>query len=270
MSITKNYNFDIDTKRYLNRVNTYRLLNGLPNITSSDALDIDNFIIGLKDLQLWGRGEIWLMSSKYNVGAGQVVSSLSNSTKIGLSVGGTTWQTDGIRSTGVGAPPPYIQLQNTKKTNYFTRNIIHIFIRDAFTTDDVYLLTCNYSHNFAGSGGGFFSAPVLQWGVSLDRTQLIQSISGGQRTCISTVLAFDQVHSFKNGTSKNTATRVPFPITDTNSIRCMAMQGGSLTNRGLNGVMSLAADFDHALSDTDQLGFYNLCKQTIGKDLGLP
>lgn len=270
MSVTKNYNFDIDTKRYLNRVNTYRLLNGLPNIAMIDAVDIDNFIVGLKDLGLWGKGEIWLMSSKYNVGAGQVVSSLSDSTKIGLTVGGPTWQTDGIRSTGVGSPPPYIQLQNTKKTNYFTRNIIHIFIRDALTTDDVYLLTCNYSHNFAGSGSGFLSGTTLQWGVSLDRTSLTQSMSAGQRTCISTVLAFDQVSSFKNGASKTTGTRVPFAITDTNSIRCMAMQGGTLTNRGLNGVMSLAADFDHALNDPTQLGFYNLCKQTIGKDLALP
>jgi hypothetical protein len=42
MPTTRKYTFDVDTKRYLNTVNTYRLLNGLPNIANADAVDIDN------------------------------------------------------------------------------------------------------------------------------------------------------------------------------------------------------------------------------------
>jgi hypothetical protein len=52
MPTPRQYQFDVDTKRYLNRVNTYRLLNGLADIQKSDAVDIDNFVIGLKDLSL--------------------------------------------------------------------------------------------------------------------------------------------------------------------------------------------------------------------------
>lgn len=271
MPIPRQYTLDIDTKRYLNRVNTYRLLNGLPNIANSDAVDIDNFVIGLKDLGIWSSGEIWLMSNRYNVGAGQNICSLFDSKKTGIAVGNIVWEIDGIKSTGLGNPPPYIQLLNTKKTNYFTRNIISIFMRNALTLEEAYLLTSNYNLGFASpSGEGFFFSTLFQWGVSLNRTSLSQTVNNNQRVCLSSALNFNQAYSFRNGASKNTTTRVAFPIADTNNIRCMAMQGGGLNDRGLNGTMSLAADFDKALDDSTQLSFYNLCKATIGKTLGLP
>ena len=80
MSTTRTYQFDVDTKRYLNRVNTYRSLNGLPNIQKSDAADIDNFVIGLKDLGVWTKTTFWLLSQKYNTRGSQV-----------LSIGGVIW-----------------------------------------------------------------------------------------------------------------------------------------------------------------------------------
>ena len=69
MSTTRTYQFDVDTKRYLNRVNTYRSLNGLPNIQKSDAADIDNFVIGLKDLGVWQNIICWLFDTNYGTSA---------------------------------------------------------------------------------------------------------------------------------------------------------------------------------------------------------
>jgi hypothetical protein len=66
MPTERKYTFDVDTKRYLNIVNTYRLAAGLSDIANSDAVDIDNFVIGLKDLGVWNDMLIWLYSSKYN------------------------------------------------------------------------------------------------------------------------------------------------------------------------------------------------------------
>lgn len=87
MPTPRQYQFDIDTKRYLNRVNTYRSLNGLPDIQKSDAADMDNFVIGLKDLGVWPKTTFWLLSQKYNTGGPQV-----------LSMGGVIW--DGVVALG--------------------------------------------------------------------------------------------------------------------------------------------------------------------------
>jgi hypothetical protein len=66
MPTERKYTFDVDTKRYLNIVNTYRLVSGLSDIANTDAVDIDNFVIGLKDLGVWNDMMIWLYSNKYN------------------------------------------------------------------------------------------------------------------------------------------------------------------------------------------------------------
>jgi hypothetical protein len=66
MPTERKYTFDVDTKRYLNIVNTYRMASGLSDISNSDAVDIDNFVIGLKDLGVWNDMMIWLYSNKYN------------------------------------------------------------------------------------------------------------------------------------------------------------------------------------------------------------
>lgn len=66
MPTERKYTFDVDTKRYLNIVNTYRMASGLSDISNSDAIDIDNFVIGLKDLGVWNDMMIWLYSNKYN------------------------------------------------------------------------------------------------------------------------------------------------------------------------------------------------------------
>ena len=97
MSTPRTYQFDVDTKRYLNRVNTYRSLNGLANIQKSDAADIDNFVIGLKDLGVWNYIiDFWLLIPEHSLGTSSLVlgglgrlnGSLSNS---------PTWGTNGIR-----------------------------------------------------------------------------------------------------------------------------------------------------------------------------
>ena len=104
MSTTRQYQFDVDTKRYLNRVNTYRSLNGLPNIQKSDAADIDNFVIGLKDLGIWSNTLCFLTRSTQNVGIGNVFYPIGG--RAGNNVGGiftqagagtSTWTVSGIK-----------------------------------------------------------------------------------------------------------------------------------------------------------------------------
>lgn len=101
MPTTRKYTFDIDTKRYLNRVNTYRQLNGLPNIANSDAVDIDNFVIGLKDLGIWHNSVCFLMRSQHNIGVGSTINSLGGENNInGTLVNSPTWGLSGITFSG--------------------------------------------------------------------------------------------------------------------------------------------------------------------------
>jgi hypothetical protein len=70
MPTLRTFSLDVDTKKYLNRVNVYRALNGLSNIRPEDAADIDNFVVGLKDLGVWGNTLCFLLRSTQNIGVG--------------------------------------------------------------------------------------------------------------------------------------------------------------------------------------------------------
>ena len=99
MPINRTYSFDIDTKKYLNRVNTYRGLNGLSNITMAAAVDIDNFVVGLKDLGVWMNSLFWSMRSQYNIGTGSTVLSLGGLGIKNGTISNTstmTWSTSGL------------------------------------------------------------------------------------------------------------------------------------------------------------------------------
>jgi hypothetical protein len=99
MPTPRQYQFDIDTKRYLNRVNTYRSLIGLSPITNSDAVDIDNFIIGLKDLGLWYNIICYPFRSIHNIGSGATALSLGGGQQVGADatlINAATWSNEGV------------------------------------------------------------------------------------------------------------------------------------------------------------------------------
>lgn len=78
MPTARTFQLDIDTKRYCNRVNIFRLLNGVGPLLPPDVTDIDNFVVGLKDLGVWTNTVCWLMGSRYNVGVGTTALSMNN------------------------------------------------------------------------------------------------------------------------------------------------------------------------------------------------
>jgi hypothetical protein len=99
----KTYCFDIDTKKYLNRVNTFRGLNGLSNIAMADSIDIDNFVVGLKDLGIWHVCSFWMLRSQHNIGTGSTA--LFNGGSFGgcnlTMFNSMTWSVSGIVKSGL-------------------------------------------------------------------------------------------------------------------------------------------------------------------------
>jgi len=118
MPTTRKYTFDIDTKRYLNRVNAYRQLNGLDKIANADAVDIDNFIIGLKDLGVWHSSTFWIMNSNYNVGAGSIILPIGGWFKYDAPItNSATWSVSGIYHGGTAGG---VTIRNVPSINNFS------------------------------------------------------------------------------------------------------------------------------------------------------
>lgn len=263
---TKTYGLQQETRQYLRGLYAYgRELRG------GDIADIDEFINGCKNIDVWNGSKFWLFRNMYNMGTGSTVVCLNgDSSYNGVLVNSPTWENKGIRSTATGSPPPHIQLGNTKKVRYSSRNLVYMYICEANSVDNAFLMTCNYDLSLGSSPGeGYFGASsYMQWGRSLVYKSVSQSLSLNVPYFLSVGLQGSIALSYKNGVSKMTASPVSVPLTDTNSIRCMAMQGGSLEERGLNGVMSFVMDSNRNFSDIQQRNLYLLYKTTIGKGLG--
>jgi len=93
---TKSYGLQNETRQYLRRLYAYgRELN------LSDVSDIDNFIKGLKQLNLWQTSICFLMRSQHNIGTGNTILSLGGEQNInGTLVNSPTWGLSGITFSG--------------------------------------------------------------------------------------------------------------------------------------------------------------------------
>ena len=283
MPTTRQYTFDIDTKRYLNRVNTYRLLNGLPNITNGDAVDIDNFIIGLKDLGLWNAMVCWLLRSQHNIGASTTVlslGSLGGSNSDGIMANSPTWSLSGITFGGT--------VVNAAKIN------LPISLKDQISYNGSIFGCLNYragiieDNNFAiflcadSDGDPTFPSILVNQQtsqgvvpvVTRNSTRYFQSTRGGAfSTGFSTVAGNFEINAQSNyrngvliGRESNLGTINP-------ASRPIAA-GGCFIGRGnyVTGDVTVPISLVTAkiLTNSEMTSLHNLYKATVGKGLGLP
>jgi hypothetical protein len=96
MPTNRTFQLDVDTKRYIARVNTHRKINGINPLLPPDIADIDNFVVGLKDLGVWQNISCWPMRSIHNVGSGSSVICLGGKPFNGNLVASPIWSTTGI------------------------------------------------------------------------------------------------------------------------------------------------------------------------------
>ena len=239
MPTTRKYTFDIDTKRYLNRVNTYRQLNGLPNIAIADAVDIDNFVIGLKDLGLWVDSYIWLLMSQYNVAAGTSLVGLNVNTPTGTLVNSPTWSTSGVV--------------------FLNSSAQRIDIPVTFSFGDTYTLFASAKlTNIAAT-----NLTVLSFGNN--RGGLIGVSSNGSTLLRNNQWAVDtsSVFGALNGDYRmSSATRLP-------TIGSFHISGTTYSGP-FNGNIHIAFMLKRSITASAQSSLHNLYKNTVGKNLGLP
>jgi hypothetical protein len=272
MPTTRKYTFDVDTKRYLNRVNTYRQLNGLANIANTDAVDIDNFIIGLKDLELWADSYIWLLMSQYNVAAGVSLVGLNGNTPTGTLVNSPIWSSNGIVFLNSAAQridipvtfsfgDTYTLFTSAKLTNIAATNLTVL--------------------SFGNSRGGLI-------GVSSNGSTLLRNNQWAVDTSSVGAQTSNAVITTNNFTSTITANSTSLTHY-ANTTGFGALNGnyrmsstatlptiGSLHISGttysgpFNGNIHIAFILKRSIPASAQSSLYNLYKATIGKGLGLP
>lgn len=284
MPIIRQYTFDVDTKRYLNRVNTYRSLSGLPGITNGDAVDIDNFIIGLKDLGLWNAMVCWPLRSQHNIGAGTTVlslGSLGRSNCDGTMVNSPTWSLSGVTFGGTVANnaritlPLDIRFQISYSASIFgcinyqagviEDNNFNLFLNsDSVDGDPTFP---NISINLQASQG---VVPA----VTRNSTRYFQATRGGAFSAgFSTVAGNFETNAqsnYRNGTliarESNLGTMNP-AVRPISINQCLIGRGNYVTGGVTCSISLITAK---VLSNAEMTSLHNLYKTTIGKGLGLP
>ena len=97
----RSYGLQNETRQYLQRLYAYGR-----ELAPTDVADIDNFVKGLKQLNLWQNMICYPMRSIHNIGTGSTVLSLGGGQQVGADatlLNAATWSVDGIiRSTASG------------------------------------------------------------------------------------------------------------------------------------------------------------------------
>ena len=272
MSITRKYTFDVDTKRYLNRVNIYRLLNGLDKVANIDAADIDNFIIGLKDLELWSDSYIWLLKSQYNVAAGTSLIGLNGNTPNGTLVNSPTWSTDGVVFLNSSAQRIDIPVTFSFGDAY----TIFASAKLTNTTADG-LAVLGFGNNRGGvitvSSNGSTLLRNVQWNVNQGSFGAVTS---------SAVITTNNFSSTITGNSTSTINYANTTVFTTSNGDFRISRAATLPTIGafndsgtsytgpFNGNIHIAFMLKRSITASEQSSLYSLYKTTIGKTLGLP
>jgi hypothetical protein len=121
---SKSYGLQNETRQYLRRLYAYNR-----ELNPTDVADIDNFIKGLKQLNLWQNIVCWMMSSQYNIGSGSVLLSLGGFGRYdGSMFNSPVWSNRGIIFNGTSH---YIEFTNPIRS----RNIDNIGLFSAIDSD---------------------------------------------------------------------------------------------------------------------------------------
>ena len=261
----KYYKLDRDTKAYLKRM----AVDGIK--TPADIYSVNDFVVGLKDLNLWGNVILWPLRANQNAGTGLTAYSLGGlGTYDGTLVNGPTWQANGvnfIRANNTHITTP-LNVQNLRRftalvvANQTTHSNLDVLIAawGTTTTENYFLMrkggaTGNALSTFVRSAGSARS--VNTGGFSLRVFFMYGWGTQGANT-VATI----------NGTAGNSLAFVP---DQTGSSTLVFGILHPPNNEPFNGSMASVIFFkDDELSTAQQLSVYTLYKNTLGKGLALP
>jgi len=282
---SKSYGLQTETRQYLRRLYAYgRELN------LSDVADIDNFIKGLKQLNLLQNVIVYPLRSQHNIGSTSTVLSFGGIGKFdGITQNSPTWGSSGINFTAANSQ--YIRIPNflnspvvagfsmiclhqpdftttgrallgndgaTATTRGIRINVQnHSYVTGTGVASNLYLTFPSTSNDVSNSGGGGVSN-YNSAAMHVNYVSFGESLTTGLASSINT-------------TTSNTTKLLPFFSNTTfPTMGIGARNGQTGTGDFFQGIISLMIISNRFISSAEYLNIYNLIKTTIGKGLGLP
>ena len=259
--------WDSDASTYFTRVG---MTSDVEPVLSNKYF-VNSFIQRMKSTGLFAKlNDVWLMKQSFNNkgGASTIVYPILHSSGFnGTMTGGPTWDATGVRSTGTGSPPPYVQLAGTQRSAYSQRTIVASLTVDQVAVGgNVYATSSTYDFQADSTGEGFRLGDIIGWGNKDVFATVSQPVLGtAAEHMLTTTIKDSEVTSYMDGSAKLRTSITSTSITDSSTIRLMADQSATLTDRGLNGTMAFFADFNLALTETEVGNLYTIYSETIGQ-----
>lgn len=274
-----------ETKQYIKRLATFNR-----KLNSSDVADIDNFIKGLKQLNLLQNIIVYPLRSQHNIGSGANVLSFGGIGRFdGLSINSPSWGLSGINFTA--ASSQYIRIPNFLNNPVVTGFSMICLHQPDFTTTGRALLgndgtttttrgmrinVQNHSY-ITGTGNAanmYVSFPVSISSNGIDaaaRTFTFNTASMHVNyVSFSEDLNTGFVASINANTNAGTKSGRFFANNAYNTMGIGSRSGLGTAGDFFQGTMSLMMIANRAISRSEYLNVYALIKTTIGKSLGLP
>jgi hypothetical protein len=260
MISSKSYGLQNETRQYLRRLYAYG-----KELAGTDVNDVDNFVKGLKQLNLWGTTLCWPMRSIHNIGTGTTLLSLGGLGQYnGTLVNGPTWGINGITYDG----------SNDNISTTFTLGALRVFCG---VVGD--MPTSGGDGNFLGGVNTASPSQTIYWvnpRSSFGGEYRYGIPSTGNLTVADNTTSGVHMWTTIGGNTLNTRGYRSLTLLGTTAGVGLApfpnqLSEGLLLGRGVGQYQGTAAlSFIIHSTPATPNDFYALYKQTIGKGLGLP
>ena len=263
----KYYKLDRDTKSYLKRM----VVDGIK--TPADIYTLNDFIVGLKDINLFNFVEMYFYSTIHNSSSGTKIYAFRDIKNDGTISGTHTRRLDGF------------QFPENDQNTFINSNLLLPFApcNLVWITNLFLGGTCNSSGLF--SRGVNFNGNQFSIGGSCDSRLFVDSLGGNWANSMTTAATpsnklDNNFHFFSLNMSGN---KGPVIVNTDGSITTGSISGGSV---GFNDLQTIYAPrayvsskavilhsaliYDRSLSDSENTQLYSLIKSTIGKTLKIP
>lgn len=255
----KYYKLDTDTKAYLKRM----AVDGIK--TPADIYSVNDFVVGLKDLNLWGNIICWPSRANQNAGSGTTVYSLGKLICNGTMVNGPTWQANGIVFTNTtqevtrsgfdtpASPMSFGSVASKSPTSAVMRTIMLGTYPQRYSNGDAqntrsFDIRNNLNSNF------------LTWSLSASTSFIFKLVS---------VESNLNANGYANGQSiSGSSTGATVGWDNTTGVSTKLFSVGNANDATI--IYAFVYIFTRNISALEQLNFYNLYKATAGKGLNLP
>jgi len=274
-----------ETKQYIKRLSTFNR-----KLNPTDITDIDNFIAGLKQLNLLQNIIVYPLRSQHNIGSGANVLSFGGIGKFhGVAINGPSWGSSGINFTATNSQ--YIRIPNFLNSPVVTGFSMICLHQPDFTTTGRALLgndgstvttrglRINVQNHSYVTGTGVAANMFVTFPSS--------STSGGSNSASRTYIGYNtaamHVNYISFGEDLNTGLAASINTTTTSGSKSLRFfsnnayntmgigsRNGQTGSDYFQGTMSLMMIANRAISPSEYLNVYALIKTTIGKNLGLP